>query len=241
MKNIKWILLASLITLGLCITGCGSNNENGITQQNEYYKNGKLLSTTPHVKGVAHGVKLEYYDTGALRKEVPYENGVVNGLVKTYYPEGTIYSTTPRVFGKIEGAVKKYHKNGKLLSETPYINNELQLGLKEFDNKGRPRDSYKIEFSEKTTKHGSGINTVLEMKITPAIRSAKFFQIVDSTEMGNVVVAIPMNQKNGQLTLSLPAGASIETIIKVKSEFVTRYHNRGVAFGEYYLKKSANP
>jgi hypothetical protein len=219
----------------MCISGCNSNSENGITHQKEFYKNGKLLSTTPFVKGKAHGLKLEYYDTGALRKEVPYENGVVNGLVKTYYPEGNVYSITPRIMGKIEGAVKKYHKNGKLLSETPYINDELQPGLKEFDDKGRPRESYQIIFSKIATKRGNGLNTLLVIKISPAIRSAKFFQVVDSTETGNVLAPIPVNQKNGQLTVFLPAGASIETMIKVKSECVTRYHNRGALFGEYNL------
>ncbi len=220
--------------LALLTIGCGSGKDKGISYQNTYYKSGKLLSTTPFVEGKPHGKKLEYYENGALRMEAPYENG----LVITYYPEGKIYSETPRVMGEIDGVVKKYHKNGKLLSETPYLKDELQPGLKEFDDKGRPRDAYQLEFTKKTTKRGNGLNTVLEMKITPVVRSAKFFQIVDSTETGNVLAPILVNQNNGQLSVFLPAGASIETVIKVKSEFVTRYHNRGALFGEYNLKIS---
>lgn len=230
-----WV--AAIFALTVLSFSCGSGNENGVINKYAYYKSGKVQSITPHVDGKPHGIKLEYYEDGALRMEVPYENGIVNGEVKFYYPDGKVYSVTPRVQGNIEGEVIKYHKNGKVLSITPYQNDELLPGLKEFDDKGSEREGYNIVFSEKATKRGSELQITLEMKITPAIRSAKFYQIVELTDSTETNIAIPVDQETGKLLVYLPKGASIDKPVRIRSEFVTRFHNRGALVDQYHLKK----
>lgn len=223
------------IVLALVLASCGSN-EGKVEYKRTYHRNGKVHEVIPIVNGRIHGIKYEYYEDGALRLETPYDSGYVYGNVRYFYPDGKLYSETPRVKGKIHGVVKKYHQNGVLLSETPYEEDILKVGLKEYDNRGRPREPYTLVFEEKKTLRGNELIVNLQASIAPAVQSVKFFQVIPSEGGTEVMIPFPVSDNTGQLTTILPKGSGIETLVKVRAEFVTRFHNRGVLEEVYYLR-----
>jgi hypothetical protein len=227
--------LLPLFILTLLLVNCNFSNKEKVVFQKTYHKNGKLFEEIPIVNGKAHGLKKEYYDNGAIRLEVPYSDGLIQGTVKFYHPDGKLYSETPRVDGKIEGIVKKYHENGNILSETPYSNNTLLPGLKEWDEKGTLMDNYDLKFTLTQQKQGQNLRGELSIDVFPSIKQAKYYQLIDYDSLKTNYAAIPTTNKTGFLLVSLPKGATLNTTIKVKSEFVTRYNNRGVIYGQYQL------
>ena len=165
----------------------------------QYYPNGKLMSTVPSENGLRHGKMKLYYETGELKYEGEFLNDKQEGLWKLYYENGdlqreNIFKNHIKISQKeyysgnqikSEGKYDKishdkigkwqfYFENGQLEKEEIY-NNGVCESLKEWDENGKQIKEYnpslETTIEDKTSKPIKEYNSSLKITKETVITS----------------------------------------------------------------------
>ena len=85
-------------------------------------KNGTIVSESPYLDGVPHGITRFWHENGALAREIPMEKGFVNGTGKQWNQNGKLLGSYDMRFGT--GVERTWHENGTLWSTCSFVKGE---------------------------------------------------------------------------------------------------------------------
>jgi antitoxin component YwqK of YwqJK toxin-antitoxin module len=79
-----------------------------------YYKNGKIMNTTPFYNGNVSGVVKRYYPTGELEAIETWKQGKKHGLFRYFFPDGKIQREAVMYGNRYVDTARYYYPNGEI-------------------------------------------------------------------------------------------------------------------------------
>ncbi len=195
----------------------------------EYYPNGKLMSTVPSENGLRHGKMKLYYETGELKYEGEFLNDKQEGLWNLYYENGDIQRENT-FKNHIKISEKEYYKGGnKVKYEGKYDEiNQEKIGKWQFYHENGELEKEQIfnkNFSESLKEWDKNGNLISEEKQTG-------FDVKDNLRSGILKSFFRNGNLKSESTLS---NAEFEkgSLNKITSSRWINFRKQG-SFKEYY-------